>query len=258
MRAKLRAEIVSAVAPQSPMRFAMGRPSFFLGAGTRQGPIEQFLQQLPSAPMGHGFMASARSNIVSQPSADAFCSIFIVAGSMLFFSSSVISSSFPSFPKIWLMLYLSHKIVDHIANKFDRLRMPHYQHIRPRQQQQLGGNRLHDNSPFCSISHKRRGLHLGLFRFPDLFSQIANDGKLQSFILLRKSSHTVAFHDGVGILNTVAQTSCGGINDKLSIGNAEIAQQDIELFSKVNVYRTIGCHGMLVSNGPGSYLLVIV
>jgi hypothetical protein len=53
--------MVSAVAPHSPT-FA-GSPSFFEG-GTRHGPIEQFLQQLPSAPMGQGFMVSARSNTV--------------------------------------------------------------------------------------------------------------------------------------------------------------------------------------------------
>jgi hypothetical protein len=57
--------MVSAVAPQSPTFW--GSPSFF-GLGTRQGPIEQFLQQLPSAPIGQGFMFAARSKTVSIPS----------------------------------------------------------------------------------------------------------------------------------------------------------------------------------------------
>jgi hypothetical protein len=94
----LRAEIVSAVAPQRPIRFAfsVAVSPFFFGAGTRHGPIAQFLQQLPSAPMGQGFMVSARSKIVSHPSAFAFFNILIVAGSILFFSNSDILSSFVS------------------------------------------------------------------------------------------------------------------------------------------------------------------
>jgi hypothetical protein len=96
----LRAEIVSAVAPQRPVRlvFSAAVSPFFLGAGTRHGPIAQFLQQLPSDPMGQGFMVSARSKIVSHPSAWAFFNIFIVAGSILFFSKSDILSSLLSPP----------------------------------------------------------------------------------------------------------------------------------------------------------------
>jgi hypothetical protein len=94
------------VAPQSPIRlaFSVAVSPFFFGAGTRQGPIAQFLQQLPSAPIGQGFMASARSKIVSHPSAWAFFNIFIVAGSILFFSKSDIYSSFNSPPSNLLMV----------------------------------------------------------------------------------------------------------------------------------------------------------
>jgi hypothetical protein len=89
MRTKLRAEMVSAVAPQIPRRlvFSASVSAFFLGAGTRQGPMEQFLQQLPSAPMGQGFISSARSKTVLTPSALAFSSTFRVAGSTLFVSA---------------------------------------------------------------------------------------------------------------------------------------------------------------------------
>jgi hypothetical protein len=44
--------------------------------------------------MGQGFIASALSKIVSQPSACAFFNIFIVAGSILFFSISDMECSF--------------------------------------------------------------------------------------------------------------------------------------------------------------------
>jgi hypothetical protein len=76
MRAKFLAAIVSAVAPQRPTFW--GSPSFLEG-GTRQGPIAQFLQQLPSAPMGQGFMDSARSYTVDISSSRARSIIFCVA-----------------------------------------------------------------------------------------------------------------------------------------------------------------------------------
>ncbi len=82
---KLRAEIVSAVAPQIPFLVSFLPSSFFFGAGTRQGPIPQFLQQLPSAPMGHGFMVSARSKTVETPSEAAFSIICCVASQIVFF-----------------------------------------------------------------------------------------------------------------------------------------------------------------------------
>jgi hypothetical protein len=91
MRAKFRAEMVSAVAPQTPvlLAFSASVSPFFLEAGTRQGPMAQFLQQLPSAPMGHGFIASARSKTVLTWSAFAFSSIFSVAGSTLLIPSGI-------------------------------------------------------------------------------------------------------------------------------------------------------------------------
>src|SRR3989339_24599 len=85
MRAKLRATMVSAVAPHRPMRCffsAVVSPSFFLGGGTRQGPWAQMRQQAPSMPMGQGFMAAARSQMVSTPSAWAFLINSWAAGSM--------------------------------------------------------------------------------------------------------------------------------------------------------------------------------
>ena len=61
MRRKLRAATTSAVAPQMP-RFS-GSPSF-LGGVSLHGPIEQFLQQMPLAPMVHSFSVSVRLNAV--------------------------------------------------------------------------------------------------------------------------------------------------------------------------------------------------
>jgi hypothetical protein len=43
----------------------------------------QFLQQLPSDPMGQGFISSARSNAVLTLSAAAFSIILMLAGSIL-------------------------------------------------------------------------------------------------------------------------------------------------------------------------------
>ncbi|HEX9156810.1 MAG TPA: hypothetical protein VF827_02255 [Syntrophales bacterium] len=81
MRTKFLAEIVSAVAPHTPrlLAFSASVSAFFFGAGTRQGPMAQFLQQLPSAPIGQGFMSCARSKAVLTLSAFAFSSIFSVA-----------------------------------------------------------------------------------------------------------------------------------------------------------------------------------
>jgi hypothetical protein len=92
---KFRAAMVSAVAPQTPRRLAFSASvsAFFLGAGTRHGPMLQFLQQLPSEPMGHGFISSARSKAVLTFSAAAFSIIFTVAGSTLLPLKSGIPSS---------------------------------------------------------------------------------------------------------------------------------------------------------------------
>ena len=49
-RARLRAATVSRVAPQTPTCPSLTR---------RQGPMQQFLQQAPSAPIGQGFMFGA-------------------------------------------------------------------------------------------------------------------------------------------------------------------------------------------------------
>jgi hypothetical protein len=82
---KFRAAMVSAVAPQTPRRLAFSASvsAFFFGAGTRQGPMLQFLQQLPSDPIGQGFISSARSKAVLTFSAAAFSIIFTLAGSIL-------------------------------------------------------------------------------------------------------------------------------------------------------------------------------
>jgi hypothetical protein len=73
--------MVSAVAPHTPLllAFSASVSAFFLGAGTRHGPMAQFLQQLPSAPIGQGFISSARSKAVLTLSALAFSNIFNVA-----------------------------------------------------------------------------------------------------------------------------------------------------------------------------------
>jgi hypothetical protein len=54
----------------------------------------QFLQQLPSDPMGQGFISSARSNAVLTLSAAAFSIILMLAGSILLPAKSGIPSSF--------------------------------------------------------------------------------------------------------------------------------------------------------------------
>jgi hypothetical protein len=89
MRTKFLADMVSAVAPQTPLLLAFSPPvsAFFLGAGTLQGPMAQFLQQLPSTPMGQGFISSARSKTVLTLSALALANISSVALSTLFSSA---------------------------------------------------------------------------------------------------------------------------------------------------------------------------
>jgi hypothetical protein len=80
--------MVSADAPHNPT-FA-GSPSFLEG-GTRQGPMAQFLQQLPSAPMGQGFIDSARSYTVDIFSSSARRIIFCVASQTDFASAPFLS-----------------------------------------------------------------------------------------------------------------------------------------------------------------------
>jgi hypothetical protein len=62
--------------------------------------MAQLLQQLPSAPMGQGFIAAARSKAMLTPSLAALSIISIVAGSILFFFisfSAIFSTPLPSF-----------------------------------------------------------------------------------------------------------------------------------------------------------------
>jgi hypothetical protein len=77
--------MVSAVAPHKPRLFILssGVSTLPLAIGTRQGPIAQLLQQLPSDPMGHGAIFSALSNTVFTWSFAAFSIISSVAGSLL-------------------------------------------------------------------------------------------------------------------------------------------------------------------------------
>src|SRR4030042_1349069 len=84
---KLRAAIGSAVAPQTPRLFFLssGVSSLPLASGTRQGPMPQFLQQLPTAPMGQGFITSALSKARLTLSAQALSRSSSVALSILFF-----------------------------------------------------------------------------------------------------------------------------------------------------------------------------
>jgi len=45
--------------------------------------MEQFPQQAPLCPMGHGFIASAREKAVEMPSASEISSIALMVGSMV-------------------------------------------------------------------------------------------------------------------------------------------------------------------------------
>jgi hypothetical protein len=84
--------MVSAVAPQIPLLFCFssGVSVFPLGSGTRHGPMLQCLQQLPTIPIGQGFIVSTLSKAVLTPSLAAFLIILIVALSMLLVSASAI------------------------------------------------------------------------------------------------------------------------------------------------------------------------
>jgi hypothetical protein len=55
----------------------------------RQGPIAQFLQQRPSAPMGQGFIASARLKAVETSWHSGRSRTSIAAGSTLLFFSVI-------------------------------------------------------------------------------------------------------------------------------------------------------------------------
>jgi hypothetical protein len=85
--------MVSCVAPHKPT-FA-GSPSFFAET-TRQGPMAQFLQHIPAAPIGQGRMSAARSKTVSIPFSAAIFSICRLASQQVrlsidFFSDMIFS-----------------------------------------------------------------------------------------------------------------------------------------------------------------------
>jgi hypothetical protein len=69
IRKKFLAEIVSAVAPHKPA--FLTAPVVF-GSGTRHGPMPQFLQQSPAAPIGQGLSSAALLKTVLTESLLAF------------------------------------------------------------------------------------------------------------------------------------------------------------------------------------------
>src|SRR5574341_315780 len=115
-RVRLRAWIVSSVAPQTPT-------SPFLVK--RQGPIPHCLQHMPAAPILHGTMLSARVKAVPIPSSCARINICWAAGSVEY---SVISRFFGM---IHLLIHLdrSHAraiperatFIVHLLSETDRL-----------------------------------------------------------------------------------------------------------------------------------------
>src|SRR5512140_3549862 len=72
-RVRLRAWIVSRVAPQTPTSPLLVK---------RQGPMPHCLQHMPAPPILHGTMLSARVNAVPMPSSSARISICWAAGSL--------------------------------------------------------------------------------------------------------------------------------------------------------------------------------
>jgi hypothetical protein len=83
--------------------FSSGVSSLPLGNGTRQGPIPQFLQQLPTEPMGQGFICSALSKARLTWSAQALSINSRLAVSTLFFF-------FPSSTILLLPPQIIHKL----------------------------------------------------------------------------------------------------------------------------------------------------
>src|SRR5512139_274585 len=89
MRTKLRAWIVSIVAPHTPVLPSLVK---------RHGPMPHILQHMPAEPMLQAGIASARVNAVPMPNASARMSICCAAGSAenccgVFFSFAMIFSS---------------------------------------------------------------------------------------------------------------------------------------------------------------------
>ena len=118
-------------------------------------------------------------------------------------------------------------------------------------------NSLHENAPFGRITHERRVFRFRFLRFPYFLPQVADDGKLQPLILLGEGGHAVALHDRVGIFDSVAESAGGRIDNDLSVRHTEVAQEDVELFGKIDVDRAVGRQGMFIGNGAGADLLVI-
>src|SRR5665647_996572 len=100
MRTKLRAATTSGVAPHMP-RFS-GSPSF-LGGVSLQGPIAQFLQHMPLAPMVHSLRLSTLLNAV-ECSPASFLSTSMVA------SHEVLSSKSANCPQLLDLLELEGRL----------------------------------------------------------------------------------------------------------------------------------------------------
>ena len=122
-------------------------------------------------------------------------------------------------------------------NQSNGFRMAHDQHIGARHQISNGSHRFHQNSALFRIAESGcvGNFQFGLFAFPNFVAKVVDQGQLQFVISLGQGRHADTFHHRIGILQTVSQTASGGIDDDFIGGNTEVLQQDIALFSQVNV-----------------------
>jgi len=132
--------------------------------------------------------------------------------------------------------------------------------IRPGDKKRYRGDRLHeDGAP--PLLAQLRVLVLRQPRLPGLpylRGKVADDGELELGVLLRECRHPVALHHRIGVFEAIAEASRRGIDDDLLLVDPKVAKQDVELFRQVDVYGRGRHDDLAVTDGHGSYLLVVL
>ncbi len=125
---------------------------------------------------------------------------------------------------------------------------------------EVGGRRdgLHHDGPALGITETGILLQrlLGLLALPYVEGDVVDKGQLQLVVAEGHGRQLDPLHDRIAVFQAVAQAACGGIDDDLVQGQAQILQQDVDLLGQIDVDGGGGHRGVAVAHDRGADALV--
>ena len=109
---------------------------------------------------------------------------------------------------------LASQFLDDGFDMFHRFRMAHDEQVASGQQQVHGSDGFHEDAPLGLVAQVRRFCvtQFALLHLPHFLPHVVDDGELQLVVFLGQGGHAVPLHDGVAVLQAVAQAAGGGIH----------------------------------------------